>query len=129
MWGAGGLMMLAFRGLGIAGAVRGLRALLDAGRRRHDSALEILRERYARGELTRDEFQARRRDLLHTPARGAGCRRRVRPIPPGPGGSGSRGLSSGAARLADQSASERAQRYAREGRATVALPVMTFSPR
>jgi putative membrane protein len=72
MWGAGGLMMLAFLGLGIAGAVIGLRALLDAGRRRHDSALEILRERYARGELTRDEFQARRRDLLDTPGKGGG---------------------------------------------------------
>ncbi len=76
MWGAGGLMMLvmmlAFWGLGIAGAVIGLRALLDAGRRRHDSALEILREHYARGELTRDEFQARRRDLQDTPRKGGG---------------------------------------------------------
>jgi putative membrane protein len=71
MWGAGGLvmllMMLAFWGLVIAGAVIGLRALLDVGRRRSDPALEVLRERYARGELTRDEFQARRRELLDTP--------------------------------------------------------------
>ena len=28
-----------------------------------DSALDILRERYARGEITREEFDARRRDL------------------------------------------------------------------
>ncbi len=28
-----------------------------------DSALEILRERYARGEVTREEFEAMRRDL------------------------------------------------------------------
>jgi putative membrane protein len=36
-------------------------------RRRHaasrDPALDALRERYARGEITRDEFEARRRDL------------------------------------------------------------------
>jgi putative membrane protein len=29
-----------------------------------DSALEILKRRYARGEITREEFEAIRRDLL-----------------------------------------------------------------
>lgn len=28
-----------------------------------DGALETLRDRYARGEITREEFEARRRDL------------------------------------------------------------------
>jgi len=28
-----------------------------------DAALEALRERYARGDITREEFEARRRDL------------------------------------------------------------------
>jgi putative membrane protein len=28
-----------------------------------DAALEMLRERYARGEISREEFEARRRDL------------------------------------------------------------------
>jgi len=31
--------------------------------RRGDSALEILRQRYARGEINKDEFEARKRDL------------------------------------------------------------------
>lgn len=30
---------------------------------RQDRALEALRERYARGDITREEFEARRRDL------------------------------------------------------------------
>lgn len=30
---------------------------------RSDRAFEILRERYARGEITREEYEARRRDL------------------------------------------------------------------
>ena len=30
---------------------------------RRDTALEALRERYARGEISREEFEARKRDL------------------------------------------------------------------
>ena len=50
--------------LAIVGAVLGLRWLARANRRSGgDSALAILRERYARGEITREEFESRRRDL------------------------------------------------------------------
>ena len=68
MWGAGGLvmmlMMLVFWGVVIAGFVLGIRWLVSQGRPSvHDSALAILRERYARGEISREEFEARRRDL------------------------------------------------------------------
>lgn len=31
---------------------------------RHDAAMEILRQRYARGEITREEFEAGKKDLL-----------------------------------------------------------------
>ena len=68
MWGAGGLvmmfMMLVFWGLVIAGLVLGVRWL--AGQRRgapRDEALEILRQRYARGEIGKEEFETRKRDL------------------------------------------------------------------
>jgi putative membrane protein len=75
MWGAWGigmmLMMLVFWGVVIAAIVLGVRWLLRSGdqlvgpgdRTRPDRALEILRERYARGEIGREEFEARRRDL------------------------------------------------------------------
>ena len=68
MWGAWGLtmalMMLVFWGLLIAGLVVGLRWLVGQGRPGgRDEAMEILRQRYARGEIDKQEFDARARDL------------------------------------------------------------------
>ncbi len=68
MWGAWGLgmmlMMLVFWGLVIVGLVLGLRWLLSQSRdSRSDTALDILRQRYARGEIDREEFEAKKRDL------------------------------------------------------------------
>lgn len=58
MWGAWGLgmmvMMLVFWGLVIAGIVLAIRWLAGPGERsRSDRAVDILRERYARGEINR----------------------------------------------------------------------------
>ena len=68
-WGAWGLgmmvIMLLFWVLVIVGIVVGIRWLLSQGKEsRSDSALEILRQRYARGEINKEEFEARRRDLV-----------------------------------------------------------------
>lgn len=68
MWGAWGLgmllMMLVFWGLVIAGIVLAVRWLAGQSERsRPDRALDILRERYARGEIDKEEFEAKRRDL------------------------------------------------------------------
>jgi putative membrane protein len=68
MWSAGGvvmmLMMLALWGVVIAGIVLGIRWLARQGRQEQpDRALDILRERYARGEIDKEAFEARRRDL------------------------------------------------------------------
>lgn len=61
-WGWYGLMHLAWWLLLIGGAVVLVRALAGSWRDR-DSALQILRERYARGEIDRAEYEERRKLL------------------------------------------------------------------
>ena len=57
-------MMLVFWGLVIVGLVLGIRWMLAQGREsRSDAALDILRQSYARGEIDKEEFEARNRDL------------------------------------------------------------------
>jgi putative membrane protein len=68
MWSGWGLvmmvMMLVFWGVLIAGIVLAIRWLAgQGGRPRADRAFDILRERYARGEINKDEFDAKQRDL------------------------------------------------------------------
>lgn len=68
MWGAGGLvmmlMMLVFWALFIAALVLAVRWLVgQRGGEGRDEALEILRQRYARGEIDKQEFETRKRDL------------------------------------------------------------------
>jgi len=74
-WGMmffGGLLMLLFWGVVIALAVWAIRALTRSERDRNEgrplasrenSAIEILKQRYAKGEISREEFQNMRRDL------------------------------------------------------------------
>jgi putative membrane protein len=68
VWGAWGigmmLMMLVFWGVVIVGVVLSIRWLVSQGKdSRGDLALDILRQRYARGEINKDEFEAKKRDL------------------------------------------------------------------
>ena len=66
IWGIGTmLMMLVFWGAVIVGVVLGIRWLVSQGKepRPADSALDILRQRYARGDINKEEFETRKRDL------------------------------------------------------------------
>lgn len=68
MWGATGigmmLMMILFWGLVIVGLVFGIRWLITQGKEsQSDSALDILRQRYARGEINKEEFETKKREL------------------------------------------------------------------
>ena len=62
-WGMGGVGMLVFwvlLGLCLALLVR---YAMGCGGKREKSALDILKERYARGEIGREEFEQKKRDL------------------------------------------------------------------
>lgn len=65
IWGIGMMLfMFFFWALVLIGIVLGIRWLLRQGRPEPgDAALEILRQRYARGEINREEFEAKRKDL------------------------------------------------------------------
>ena len=65
MMGIGLLGMLLFWGLLIAGTVFLIRWFIgETVIKREDSALEILKKRYARGEINKQEFDERKRDLM-----------------------------------------------------------------
>ena len=53
-----GLLVLALIAVGIGWLLR------ELGMTRGDRALQLLRERYARGEISREEFEQQRRDLI-----------------------------------------------------------------
>jgi len=58
-------MMLVFCGMVIVGIVLEIRWLVTQGRgsRPTDPALDILRQRYARGDISKEEFEAKKKDL------------------------------------------------------------------
>jgi len=69
-WGMGWIFMIIFWGLIIVGLIflirwlaglTGSRAPYD---KTHDSALEILKQRYAKGEINKEEFDQKKRDLM-----------------------------------------------------------------
>ncbi len=64
-WGIGMMfMMLLFWALVIVGIVLGIRWLVSQGKgQRSDTALEILRQRYARGEINKEQFETIKSDL------------------------------------------------------------------
>lgn len=65
--GFGWIFMLLFWGLVILGIVAIVKWLASAGASgntaKSKTALEILEERYARGEIDREEFEQKKRDL------------------------------------------------------------------
>ena len=68
-WGFGmGLFWLVFLGLLVAGVVLAIRGPFRGSGDRGDgrSALDILDERFARGEIDQEEYEARKRVLLES---------------------------------------------------------------
>ena len=64
-WGGMGIFMVLFWVLVIVGIVYLVRALIGAERRgtKEDSPLDILKKRYAGGEISKEEFEEKKKDL------------------------------------------------------------------
>ncbi len=60
------IFMILFWGLmiwGIAALVRGLSGSRGSDSSRADSALEVLKKRYARGEINKEEYEEKKKDI------------------------------------------------------------------
>lgn len=69
-WGMGMMLLnfltgLLILGVLIIGVIAGVKWLVGQGSRTsfQENALDILKKRYARGELTREEFEAKKQDI------------------------------------------------------------------
>ena len=66
-WVLGPIFMILFWGLvvwGVVALVRGLSGSRGQDASKADSALEVLKMRYARGEITKEEFDEKKGDLV-----------------------------------------------------------------
>jgi putative membrane protein len=66
-WSGGGWFMMIFWWIIVIGVVYLVVKALAGQRsdsRKEDSALEILKKRYARGEVSKEEFESKKKDLI-----------------------------------------------------------------
>lgn len=62
-WFGGGIMMIVFWALFIALIVWVVREVSGRNSRSGLQALDILKERYARGEISKEEFESKKKDI------------------------------------------------------------------
>jgi putative membrane protein len=62
-WFGGGIMMIVFWALLIALIVWIVREVGGKNSRSASHALDILKERYAKGEMSKEEFESKKRDI------------------------------------------------------------------
>ena len=64
-WGIGWIFMIIFWGFIILGLILLVRWLIGMGKtpKAEETALDILKKRYARGEINKEEFEQKKKDL------------------------------------------------------------------
>lgn len=63
-WFGGGIMMLFFWGAIILFVVWTVKHLGDHNSKKERHALDILKERYAKGEITKEQFESIKKDII-----------------------------------------------------------------
>jgi putative membrane protein len=58
------LALILFWGIVIGGVVLVVRLILSLGKGKASDPMEILKQRYARGEIQKDEFEQKKKDIL-----------------------------------------------------------------
>lgn len=64
-FGGGWFMMIAWWGLIIIGLVFGVKWIIDQSSNKKDNALDILKTRYAKGEINKEEYIEKKKELLN----------------------------------------------------------------
>jgi putative membrane protein len=63
-WPLGGLIWLLLLALAVVGVIAVMRGFFSARKGEGSGALKLLDERYARGEIDREEYLQRRKDIV-----------------------------------------------------------------
>ena len=62
-WFGGGIIMIVFWALFIALSVWVVREFSEKNSKSSSNALDILKERYAKGEINKEEFESKKKDI------------------------------------------------------------------